>query len=58
MYAVPLLGQHLTVTRLVRGEAVAPADIGLCLASGLAVAAVAWIATRWVYGSDRLAISA
>ena len=57
MYAVPLLGQHLTITRLVRGEAVNAADIGLCLASGLAAAALTWLVTAQVYRSERLAIS-
>ena len=58
MYSVPLLGQHLTVTRLVRGEFVDPANVMVCLASGLVVALVAWIATAFVYRSERLAISA
>ena len=58
MYAVPLLGQHLTVTRLVRGESVAPADVALCMASGLMIAFVAWLVTSLVYRSEKLAISA
>ena len=57
MYAVPLLGQHLAITRLVRAEAISPAQLGLCLASGFAVALIAWAVTAKVYQSERLAIS-
>lgn len=57
MYAVPLLGQHLAITRLVRAESIEPAQIGLCLASGFAVAFVVWAVTAKVYQSERLAIS-
>jgi len=58
MYAVPLLGQHLTITRLVRGETVAGVDIALCMVSGLMIAFVAWLVTALVYRSEKLAISA
>ncbi len=57
MFATPLLGQHLIVTRLVRGEAVGSTEIGLCLASGLAAALLAWLVTAQVYRSEKLAIS-
>ncbi|MDC8013299.1 ABC transporter permease [Tahibacter soli] len=57
MYAVPLLSQHLAITRLVRAEGIEPAQLGLCLASGFVVALVAWAVTARVYRSERLAIS-
>jgi sodium transport system permease protein len=58
MYAVPLLGQHLVVTRLVRGESVDASNVMMCLGSGLVVALLAWIVTAFIYRSERLAISA
>jgi sodium transport system permease protein len=57
MFAVPLLSQHLIITRLVRAEAVDAAPLLLCLGSGfVAAAAVGWITAK-VYRSERLAIS-
>lgn len=57
MFAVPLLSQHLIVTRLVRAEAVSLQQLLLCLGSGfVAAAVVAWI-TAQVYKSERLAVS-
>ena len=58
MFAVPLLSQHLIVTRLVRAEAVSAQQLLLCLACGFAAAAVAAAVTAKVYTSERLAISA
>lgn len=57
MYAVPLLGQHLAVTSLVRAEPVEPMQVVLCLASGFAAALVAWAITVRAYRSEKLAIS-
>lgn len=57
MYAVPLLGQHLIVTRLVRGDTVQPTDVGLCIVAGVLAAVVMWFVTARVYRSERLAIS-
>lgn len=57
MFAVPLLSQHLIVTRLVRGEAVTAGNVSLCLASGFLAAGFAWFATVAIYRSERLAIS-
>jgi sodium transport system permease protein len=57
MFAVPLLSQHLLVTRLVRAEPVSAQQLLLCLGCGLAAAALAaWLTAR-VYRSERLAIS-
>ena len=58
MYAVPLLGQHFAITRLVRAEAVEPVQIAMCLVSGFIVAGIAWAVTARVYGAERLAVSA
>jgi sodium transport system permease protein len=57
MFSVPLLSQHLIVTRLVRAETVTLQQLLLCLASGTAIAAVAAIVTAQVYRSEKLAIS-
>ena len=57
MYAVPLLGQQLTVMRLLRAETVPGVALALsALVTLLAVAAVFLLARR-VYNSERLAIS-
>ena len=58
MYAVPLLGQQVGVSDLLRGNPVSAADIGLALACGFAAAAIIGFITAWVYRSERLAISA
>lgn len=57
MYSVPLLSQHLIVTRLVRAETVTMHQLLLCLLSGTAIAALAAVVTAQVYRSERLAIS-
>ncbi|HET8899250.1 MAG TPA: ABC transporter permease [Rhodanobacteraceae bacterium] len=58
MYAVPLLGQQVGITELLRGNAINGTDIGICLLSGFAVALVTIVITALVYRSERLAISA
>lgn len=58
MFAVPLLGQQIGITDLLRGNAVPANDIALALACGFAVAALLGVVTAWVYRSERLAISA
>ncbi len=57
MYAVPLLGQQLGITELLVGGSVTPQRIGLCIVSGLVVAALMLAVTARVYDSERLAIS-
>lgn len=57
MYAVPLLSQHLIVTRLVRAETVTAEQLLLCLTCGTALALLAALVTAHVYRSERLAIS-
>jgi sodium transport system permease protein len=58
MYAVPLLGQQVGITQLLRGGAIPPREIAICVASGLVVALLATLVTAQVYRSERLAISA
>lgn len=58
MYAVPLVGQQVTITRLMRGDPVAMSEIALCFVATAAVAFLAYWITARVYRSERLAISA
>ncbi|HLI19241.1 MAG TPA: ABC transporter permease [Rhodanobacteraceae bacterium] len=58
MYAIPLLGQQIGVSDLLRGDTVSAGDIGLALVCGFAFAAIIGIVTAFVYRSERLAISA
>lgn len=58
MYAVPLVGQQVTITRLMRGDPVAMAEIGLCFVATTAAALLVYAVTARVYRSERLAISA
>jgi len=58
MYAVPLLGQQLGIMDLVRGEGVGLVPL-LAVLLGTSLAAVlAFVLTRWLYASERLAVSA
>jgi sodium transport system permease protein len=57
MYAVPLVGQQVTITRLMRGEPVSSIDIALCVAGTALAALIAYLITARVYSSERLAIS-
>jgi sodium transport system permease protein len=58
MYAVPLMGQQVVIMRLLRGDPIAPSQLGLCFAASAVAALLAWLLTAWVYRSERLAISA
>ena len=58
MYAVPLLGQQVGITELLRGGEITTAQLSTCLVSGMVVAILATLVTAWVYRSERLAISA
>ncbi len=58
MYLVPLLGQQLGIMALVRGDVLSPQSIAASLLGTSVTAALAWLATAWVYRSERLAISA
>lgn len=58
MYAIPLLGQQIGITDLLRGDAVRVSDIALALVCGFVCAAVLGVVTARVYQAERLAISA
>jgi sodium transport system permease protein len=58
MYAVPLLGQQVGISDLLRGNPVSAGEIGLALVCGFAAAAILGVITALVYRSERLAISA
>lgn len=57
MFGVPLLSQHLIVTRLVRAESVSAQQLLLCLVCGLIAAVLVALVTARVYKSEKLAIS-
>jgi sodium transport system permease protein len=57
MYAVPLLGQHLGIMQLLRGDGIGAQQLGLCLAGSLVAAALGVLVTARLYQSERLAIS-
>ncbi len=57
MYAVPLMGQQIAITRLMRGDLVTPAQLGLCFACSALVAVLVYLVTAHIYRSERLAIS-
>lgn len=58
MYATPLVGQHVSILGLLRGDPVPASMLALCFAStALAALVVAAIAAK-VYQNERLAISA
>lgn len=58
MYAVPLLGQQLGIMDLVRGEALGGTELAACLIGTSLAALLAWLLARWLYSSERLAVSA
>ncbi|MGH8041794.1 MAG: ABC transporter permease [Rudaea sp.] len=58
MYAVPLMGQQVTITRLMRGDAVPDAALLLCFVSTAFAAFIASAIAARIYQSERLAISA
>jgi len=58
MYALPLVGQQLAITQILRGELIAPATFILCTISTLAVFAAVFIVARRIYESERLAVNA
>lgn len=58
MYAVPLLGQQLGISDLLRGNPVPATSVAVALVSGFVLALLLGAVTAWVYRSERLAISA
>ena len=57
-YAVPFLSQNQLIQKVTRGEAAAPEQWAVYLASSLALAALLWLAAVWRYNQEKLAISA
>ena len=57
MYAVPLLGQQVTIMRMLRGEPVGAEQVLVCIGCTLAAAVLVWLAARRVYESERLAVA-
>jgi sodium transport system permease protein len=58
MYGLPLIGQQLTVLRLLRGEAVTALQPALCSLATLLAAIAAFLVARRIYESERLAVNA
>jgi sodium transport system permease protein len=58
MYAVPLLGQQLGIMDLVRGETLDGLQLVACLGGTSLAAVLAFLLARWLYSSERLAVSA
>lgn len=58
MYAVPLLGQQVGISDMLRGSPVSTGDIGLALVCGFAAALLLGLITAAVYRTEKLAISA
>ncbi|MEP7041457.1 MAG: ABC transporter permease [Dokdonella sp.] len=58
MYTVPLMGQQIAITRLLRGDAVGMMQLGLCFGCTAVAALLMYLVTAQIYRSERLAISA
>jgi sodium transport system permease protein len=58
MYAVPLMGQQIVVTRLLRGDNVAFSALLLSFFCTSVAALIAYLVTSRIYHSEKLAISA
>jgi sodium transport system permease protein len=58
MFAVPLLGQEMAATELLRGEPIGWLASALCVVSTLLLASLLFVVTRKIFESERLGISA
>ena len=58
MYAVPLMGQQVAISRLLRGDTVPAEALLLSFSCTAAAALVVYVVTSRIYHSERLAISA
>jgi sodium transport system permease protein len=58
MYAVPLLGQQIGISELLRGRAIGMGDIGIALVCGFIATLIVGLITARIYKTERLAISA
>ncbi len=57
-FAVPFLAQNQLIMKLLRTEAVSPAEWGLYLLSGFALGALLWVIAARLYHREKLAVSA
>ncbi|MDZ4811864.1 MAG: ABC transporter permease [Pseudomonadota bacterium] len=57
MFAVPLLGQHLSIMKLVRAESIAGAEWAALLASGLLLSGIVALFAARIYNRESLAVS-
>ena len=57
MYAVPLMGQQITITRMMRGDSVTSTELGICFVCTAAAALLVYAVTAAIYRGERLAIS-
>jgi sodium transport system permease protein len=58
MFAVPFLAQNQMLLKVIRSEAVTPAQWGVYLVAGFGLAALIWFAAVHRYHQERLAVSA
>jgi sodium transport system permease protein len=58
MYALPLIGQQLTMLRLLRGEAVTALPLAMCSLVTIVATLAAFLLARRIYESGRLAVNA
>lgn len=57
MFSVPLLGQHLSIMKLVRAETIAVAEWSSLLASGLLLSGIVAFFAAHIYNRESLAVS-
>lgn len=57
-FAVPFLAQNQLIMKLLRMEAVSPAEWGVYLACGFGIGVVLWIVAAQLYHREKLAVSA
>jgi len=58
MYALPLIGQQLSMLRLLRGEPVSALPLALCTLATIIAAGAAFLVAKRIYESERLAVNA
>jgi sodium transport system permease protein len=57
MFAVPFLAQNQMLLKVIRGESIVAIEWLVYFGAGLAVVAVAWLASILRYNRERLAVS-
>jgi sodium transport system permease protein len=58
MYTLPLLGQQLAITQVLRGELITHTTLFLCTVTTLVAFAAVFFVTQRIYESERLAVNA